>query len=75
MRRPDAIVISVGLWHMLHIHDVKGYQDQLRFLRSVISNLTANPSAESAEVERHPLVAFWSTQPPVACPLIGLLDM
>lgn len=33
---PDAVVMSVGLWHMLHIDDPADYAKQLQALRHAI---------------------------------------
>lgn len=50
--QPDMVVISTGLWHILHITDPEGYTEALDTL-SLLSNAFLNSQVCSSVALRH----------------------
>ena len=37
--QPDAIIVSTGLWHMLHIGEIMGYTEAVKDLTNLSESL------------------------------------
>lgn len=49
---PDTIIVSVSLWHMLHIHDSEVFKGQLHELKKAAEKLTTTSKGERTNEKR-----------------------